>query len=152
MDFFGSMIRLLPVLSVVLLGATLIEPAQASDLKVEAILVWGTNEEKPSDPKLKPVDKETVKRLREIFVWKNYFEVRRTNSVIASRSSSKIRMSDECEVEVTELPGPAVEYGLIGQGKRVSSTKANFVKGESLVMAGGGKDRTAWFIVLTQVE
>ena len=152
MSFLGGMTRVLLLLSAAWLGIVWTGQATASELKVEAVLVWGTDDDKPSDPNLKPVDKDTVERLRKIFVWKNYYEVRRKKAVIPSRGSSRIRMSDKCEVEIKELAGPKVEYQLIGQGKRVLTAEANFVKGEKLCFAGEDKGRTAWFVVMTLLE
>ena len=152
MSILGGMTRWLPWAGMVLISVAWTEPVQASELKVEAVLIWGTNGPKPSDANLKPVDKATAERLKSFAVWKNYYEVRRKRAVIPSRSSGKIRMSDECEVEITELEGPWVEYQLIGRGKPVNKTKANFVKGDALVIGGADKDKTAWFVVLTLLE
>ena len=124
----------------------------AADIKVEAVLVWGTNDEKPKDANLKALDKPTTEKLRKIFKWKNYFEVNRKTAAIPSRSSSKIAMSKECEVEITELEGPKVAYRLIGKGNPVNKTVAALSKGESIVIAGEGVNETAWFVVITEIE
>lgn len=124
----------------------------ASDIKVEAVLVWGTNGEKPKDPKLKEADKATTEKLQKVFKWKNYFEINRKTATIPSRSSSKITISKECEVEITELEGPKVAYRLIGKGNPVNKTVAALSKGESFVIAGEDKNESAWFIVITEIE
>jgi hypothetical protein len=126
--------------------------ASAADIKIEAVLVWGTNDEKPQDANLKVLDKQTTERLRKVFKWKNYFEVNRKAATIPSRTSSKITMSKECELEITEMEGPKVAYRLIGKGNPVNKTVAALSKGESIVIAGEGVNETAWFVVITETE
>jgi len=136
----------------VLAGLLLAGGAVASDIKVEAVLVWGTNGEKPKDANLKVADKATTEKLGKVFKWKNYFEVSRKSASIPSRSSSKIAVSKDCEVEITELEGAKVAYRLIGKGNPVNKTVAALSKGESFVIAGEDKNETAWFIVITETE
>src|SRR6185295_5834332 len=48
--------------------------AVAADRKMEARLIWGTNDEKSPDPKHKLLDGELAKKLRDMpLKWKNYF-------------------------------------------------------------------------------
>jgi len=136
----------------VMVGLLMVGGVSAADIKVEAVLIWGTNDEKPKDANLKAPDKATTEKLRKIFKWKNYFEVSRTKAAIPSRSSSKIAVSKECEVEITELEGPKVAYRLIGKGNPVNKTVAALSKGESIVIAGEGVNETAWFVVITETE
>lgn len=126
--------------------------AGAADIKVESVLVWGTNDEKPKDANLKALDKTTTEKLRKVFKWKNYFEVNRKVATIPSRASGKITMSKECEVEITEMEGPKVAYRLIGKGNPVNKTVAALSKGESIVIAGEGVNETAWFVVITEID
>ena len=48
------------------------------------------------------------------------------------------------------MPGPKVEVKLIGEGKPVNKTVKSLSKTECLVLAGDDKDKSAWFIVITQ--
>jgi hypothetical protein len=136
----------------VLVGLLMTGGLSAADIKVEAVLVWGTNDEKPKDANLKALDKATAEKLSKVFKWKNYFEVNRKKATIPSRSSSKIAVSKECEVEITEMEGPKVAYRLIGKGNPVNKTVAALTKGESIVIAGEGVNETAWFVVITETE
>ena len=48
-----------------------------ADLKFQVQLIWGTNDEKPSEKELKEVEPGITDALKRIFKWKNYFEVSR---------------------------------------------------------------------------
>lgn len=126
--------------------------ALASDIRVEGILIWGTNDGKPPSAKLKPVQEQTAEKLRRVFKWKHYFEVNRQTAVIPSRGTNRLVMSKECEVEISELEGPKVAYRLIGKGNPVQRTVAALSKGDSLVVAGSDKNETAWFVLITELD
>src|SRR5438128_1100379 len=72
----------------------------ANELNVRATLIWGCDEEKPADPKIKPVSPELAKRLRGIFKWKHYFEVKSEDAKIVEKATKKFILSDKCTVEV----------------------------------------------------
>jgi hypothetical protein len=127
-------------------------PAQAEELKIEATLVWATNEEKSPDPKHKPVDPKFAEELRKIFAWKNYFEVSRTNGVVPSRGSKPFRVSNKCVVEITELEGPKVEVKLIGEGKPVNKTTKALKRGDYFTLGGDSKNGSAWFVIISQLD
>ena len=124
--------------------------ALAEDLKIEAKLIWGTNEEKSSDPGHKPVDKELAQKLSKIFKWKNYFVVSTINTNIPSRGTTKLSMSKVCCVEITELVGPKVEVKLIGKGQHVNTSVESLSKGSYFTIGGPDKNETAWFVVVKQ--
>lgn len=130
----------------------LIFPTGAAELKLEGRLIWGTNDEKFSDPKYKPVDAATAEKFRKVFQWKRYFEVSRKTATVPSRGASKIEMSKQCVIEITELEGPKVEVKLIGEGKPVNKTIKQLSKGESFTIAGECKDGSAWFVLITELD
>lgn len=124
----------------------------SGDLKLQAQLVWGTNNEKPDDPKLKEVDSNVTDKLRGVFKWKNYFEVHREGFNVAASGSKKVKMSDHCEIEVQNLGSSSVEVKLYGKGKLVVKKKQLLKPRELLVLAGDDKNDTAWFVVLSSSE
>lgn len=152
MNLLRPMCRIHRCWVAVLVGLLMTGGVSAADIKVEAVLVWGTNDQKPKDANLKALDKAITEKLSKVFKWKNYFEVSRKKATIPSRSSSKIAVSKECEVEITEMEGPKVAYRLIGKGNPVNKTVAALTKGESIVIAGEGVNETAWFVVITETE
>lgn len=135
-----------------LLCLTFALPVPAAELKIEARLIWGTNDEKVSDPKCKPVDEATAKKFRKIFKWKNYYEVNRETVVVPSRGNKKLTLSPKCTIDIKELEGPKVEVMLIGEGKPVNKTIYPLAKGESFIIAGDLKNGGAWFILITELD
>jgi hypothetical protein len=128
-------------------------PACAEELKIEATLIWATNDEKSPNPKHKPVDPKLAEEFRKIFMWKNYFEVSRTNGVVPSRGTKPFRVSNKCVVEITELEGPKVEVKLIGEGKALNQTTKALSRGTYFTLGGGDKKNgSAWFVVISQLD
>ena len=123
---------------------------RAEDLNLDAQLIWGTNSDKPPEPALPEVDKETAKKLRNVFKWKHYYLINKTNAVVASRGTKRIPLSKKCTIEITELEGPKVGVTLIGEQKPVNKTAKPLSKGESIVIAGDDKNDCAWFVVIAQ--
>src|SRR5688572_33288212 len=73
-----------------LLTLALVTPAFAANLKMEAKLVWGSNE--PSD-KHTPVDAATADKL-QIFKWKYYYTINNVVADIPSRETRKLKVSE----------------------------------------------------------
>jgi hypothetical protein len=126
--------------------------AWASVLKIEAKLIWATDESKSPNPNHKPVDLQTSERLRKTFKWKNYFVVNTLTNEVPSRGSQSFALSKKCTVEIKELEGPKVEVVLIGEGKPVHRAVKQLSKGESFVYSGDDKNETAWFVMITELE
>jgi len=124
----------------------------AANLKLEAKLIWGTDDEKSPNPDHKEVDPATKERLRKVFKWKNYFVVNRVVKEVPSRSSNQFKLSPDCTIEIKELEGPKVEVTLIGKGKEVHKTTLTINKGESVVYSGDDKNQSAWFVIITELD
>ena len=127
-------------------------PAQAAaaETKFEAILVWGTNDEKSPDPSHKPVSEGVAKKLKD-FKWTHYYEVARQN-VSVGKDEKKVQMSKDCVIVIKVLDKDQVEVTLIGKGKTVGTIKKELKKGACLVTGGNASNSTGWFIILKQVE
>jgi hypothetical protein len=130
------------------LAAFLTFPVQAANLKMEAKLIWGSNE--PSKDH-KPVDAALAEKLA-YFKWKHYYVMNTVVADIPSRETRKLKMSEPCTVEITELEGPKIEVKVIGKGIPVSKTVKQIVKGEFIIIGGDAENKCAWFIVLTQLQ
>src|SRR5262245_52983455 len=83
------------------------------ELKFEVKLIWGTNGEKPTGKNLKEVEPRITEALKGIFKWKNYFEVSRTNVVVASKTQ-RLTLSDKCEVQIQNLGNSLAHIKLLG--------------------------------------
>ena len=124
-------------------------PLHAANLKMEARLVWGSNE--PSKDH-KPVDPAVAEKLGTFAKWKYYYTINNIVADIPSRETRKLKMSEPCTIEITELEGPKIELKVIGKGKPVNKTVKQIVKGETIVIGGDAENKCAWFVVLTQLE
>ena len=126
--------------------------AGGSDMTVEAVLVWGTNSEKPPNKKLKELEPELARKLGKApYKWKNYFEVNRKTVDIAPSNLKRLPMSEHCELEIKNLGDDRVEVKLIGQGKPVSRNVEPLPMGHTMILSGDDKNDNAWLIVLRQV-
>ena len=123
----------------------------AEELKLEAKLIWGTNDDKSPEPSHKPVDPAMAEKLRKVFKWKNYFVVTNQVKIVPSRGSNRFELSKQCAIEVTELEGPRVEVKLIGEGKEVNKTIKTISRGESITFGKDDKNDCAWFAIITQL-
>jgi hypothetical protein len=144
--------RLSLVLTILCLAYPLVLSCAPADLNLQAQLVWGTNNEKPDDPKLKEVDAKVTDKLRGVFKWKNYFEVSRQSIAVPASSPKKVKMSEHCELEVQNLGNSSIEVKLYGKGKMVVRKTQKIKPNELLVLAGDDKNDTAWFVVMSLVE
>src|SRR4029453_12826330 len=91
-----------------------------ADLKLEAQLIWGTNDSTSPNPKHKPVDAEVKKKLQELpLKWTNYFEVNRKTFEVPVSGVKKEPLSEKCAVEIKNLGGTKVEASLFGRGEQV---------------------------------
>ena len=123
----------------------------SEQIKVEARLIWGTNDNGSKNPKHKPVDGETARKLRKVFKWRNYFLETRLVETIPHRQTKKLKMSKDCMVEITELSGSPVQVQLFGKGKLVNKTTKSFNRGEWIVIGGEDSNECAWFVILNRL-
>ena len=127
--------------------------AQSTTFKLQAQLVWGTNDDRSPDPKHKPVDSDVKAKLHELpLKFTNYFEVCRKSVEVGLSNSNRVTLSDKCDVEVRSLGGANFEVLLYGKGKQVVNRKQVIAKGELLVMGGNAPNATAWLVVLKRLE
>ena len=127
--------------------------AQTVMLKLQAQLVWGTNDEQSPDPKHKPVEADVKTKLNGLpLKFTNYFEVNRKPLEVALSGTNRVPLSDKCEVEVKSLGGSILEVSLFGKGKQVVNRKQSLAKGEMLVVGGNAPNSTAWLVVLKRLE
>jgi hypothetical protein len=124
-----------------------------STAKLEAILIWGTNDPAPNDPALKPVDPRTARKLGKLpFKWKSYYEVKRVAFEVAPGKRRRVTLSEECEILVRTVEGDTVELALRGKGKPVGKVTQSLPLGQDLVTGGNAENLSAWFVVLRRTE
>jgi hypothetical protein len=121
--------------------------ARAADsLRAEALLIWGTDDEKSPDPSHKPVDAALAGQLgKSPYRWKHYFEVnRKVVEIPANKTKKDIAMSEQCKLDIKNFGNDWVEVKLYGKGKLVSTNKERL----PLVLAGYAGNSTAWMVVI----
>jgi hypothetical protein len=119
------------------------------ETRVQAVLVWGTDDAKTNGKSLKELDSKLRERLGNIFKWKNYFEVSRQSTSVPAGKAQSLKLNDECSVEVKVLPDNVAEVKLLTRGKTVVTRRHSLAKPDALVLAGDDKNNTAWFVVLS---
>ncbi len=126
----------------------------AAEIKLRAVLVWGTDDAKPPEGKnYKPVDAEIAKELKKLpLKWTNWFEVSRTNFAVAPGPAKRIAVSQKCELEVKVVENSELEVVLIGKGKEVVRRRQSLSRGETLSLGGNAPNSTAWLVLLKRLE
>ena len=143
----------IPVASAFLLLLAAGAHAFAADLRLEAQLIWGTNDAKSPDPQHKPVDPKVAAKLKSLpFKWKNYFEVTRRQITVPQGGTTRVAMSKDCEVSVRNLGGSSVEVSLFGKGQPAGKITQPLPKDDMIVAGGNAANFTAWFVVLRQAD
>src|SRR5438309_12021790 len=93
---------------------------QAADLKLQAQLLWGTNDKTSPDPKHKPVEADVAKKLKELpLKWSHYFVVKRVRFEVPPGGAGKVALSEKCELEVRDLGRSKIEVTHFGKGQQV---------------------------------
>ncbi|MDW8308872.1 MAG: hypothetical protein RMK20_05815 [Verrucomicrobiales bacterium] len=129
-------------------------PATASNLKFEAQLVWGTNEETPARPDLKPVEESVRQKLAALPIkWEHYYEINRERFEIPPGGKDRVTLSEKCSVEVRSLEGKKVEVRWYNQKKELVGRQTQPLgKGEMIVLGGNAPNATCWLVILKRLE
>ena len=127
--------------------------AQAADLKLEAQLLWGTNDKTSPNPNHKPVEPHIAKKLKELpLKWSHYFVVKRVSIEVPAGGSKRAPLSEKCELEVKDLGHSKVEVTHFGKGQATWKGTQALPKGETLVLGGNAPNSTSWLLVLKRME
>jgi hypothetical protein len=136
------------------LGMITLDSVQAAERLIETRLVWGTNEEKSSDPSHKLLEDSLAKKLKsQPFKFTNYFEIFRKIVPVNDQQFTRVEMSKKCNLEMKDQGQSKINVRFYGEGKLLREEK-NFPlpKGETLGIGGDVKDGGAWFIILRPSE
>jgi hypothetical protein len=137
-------------LAALVMGWMSVQPdAQGAERKLEAQLLWATDDAKSPDPNHKPVDADLNRKLKSIpLKYKHYFEVKRQTFGITDKTYTKVEMSKQCYIEVKDKGETRVTVKLYGEGKFVKRLDSALPKGETVTIAGDDKNGTAWLVVV----
>jgi hypothetical protein len=123
----------------------------AATPKFEAMLVWGTNDEKAPNDSYKPVDAETRKKLESLGLkWKHYYVVKKVEFDAPNGDSGKVAISDKSSLQVKIQPDKKVEVTFFDKkGEECSRRTQTLKPGDMLVHGGNVPDNTtAWLVTL----
>lgn len=149
-----------PVLVYRCLLATLLLPAAvlAEEFKVEARLVWGTNQPKPAGKPFTALDDPSRDKVRQ-FKWTNYWVVNTVISPVPRGKPQLVNLSSKCAIDINDLGNGNVEIRLfeLKEGaepklvKPVQHSLKALKNGEYCILAGDDKKvwDDAWFVILT---
>jgi len=127
---------------------------QAAEMKLQAFLLWGTDDSKPPEGKnYQPAALEIKQKLKDLpLKWTNWFEVKRTAFEVPQGAAKEVVISTKCQLNVRKFTGHEIEVALIGKGKEVFKQKQPLPAGELLVLGGNSPNATAWLVVLKRLE
>ena len=125
-------------------------PALASDLKLEARLIWGVNDSQAAQHK--PVAPDLASKLQRVFKWSNYYDITNQIHSIPVNESRDFRMSERCVLKIKNLGDSRIEVNCIGKGKEVSRGTHTLAPSQWVILSGNDKNNTAWFIGLREVD
>ena len=149
----GFATRAAGILAALLFSTSLHARAEAGDMKLEAQLIWATNDQEDPNPKHKPVSREIREKLNQLpLKWTNYFEVNRTPLDVPKGEARPATLSDKCGIEIKNLDGDKVEVALLGKGDKVLKRIQSLPKGDILILGGNAPNATAWLIALKRIK
>jgi len=121
---------------------------RAADLKLEAKLIWGSND--PTNKVQHPLvqDPKLSSHLQRIFKWANYYEINTKTISIPQTKSADLQMSDKCKLEVKNLGANRIDVSCIGKGKPVSRGTHSLQPGQWFTLGGNDANNSAWFVVM----
>jgi len=142
------------------LVAALLADARASELKLKAELVWGTDDSSPPNKNYQPLApalREKVRQLR----WKNYIVVNSATSSPA-KDSKKVELSERCALTIKDLGNGQIQVSIFNpKAEKPTEPVATKVlaadklkQGHAYIIGGDSKDRwdDAWLVFITSGE
>jgi hypothetical protein len=125
----------------------------AAEMKLETLLIWGTNDRTSPDAKHIPVSSELKKKLQELpLKWTNYFEVKRIPVVLSPSEKKRVALSEKCALEVKNLEHSNIQVTLYGKGEQVVNRTQALPKNDLLILGGNAPGATSWFVVLRRLQ
>jgi hypothetical protein len=125
----------------------------SSGIELEAILLWGTNEQKSPDPNHKPVGPELRKLLQGLpLKWTNYFEVNRIKFDVTPSGVNKVPLSKKFALEVKNQGHEKIEVAVFGKGKQVATRTQELPKHGTLILGGDSPGTNCWLAIVKRLN
>ena len=132
--------RLLVILALILVGPGCQPARDKSGLN-------GNDEDRPPAPESRPIGAKLDHRLRSVWKWKHYWELKRDSAVVKPGQRVRRRMSAECEVEL-ELADLRSMTARIYFNGRLTRSRTQPAEGAFYIAGGGEGQDQSWFIVV----
>jgi len=129
--------------------------AAEEPIRLETLLIWGTNDPQAPDPKHIPVEAALAKKLGSSpYRWTNYFQInRQVVEIPLNATKEKIEISKRCTLDIKNLGECHVDVKLYGEGKSVFiNRKESVAKDSILTYAGDSGNDTAWLVVIRRTD
>ena len=112
-----------------------------------AQLIRGTDLEKPGQSSWRPVGPKLSKQFGPKFRWKHYWEINRQAVSVIPGKPTRIRLSDDREIEIELREGTDYEIRLFNAGKLARCSRQK-LQSRMSIMGGGLEATESWFIVV----
>ena len=110
-------------------------------------LICGSDSDKPLNPDWKPVGPKLNQRLRAVFRWKHYWEVKRESVELNQNHVARLHLTRERDVEVTSYAPPATRIRLYYNGQLTRCQHQPI--GEHMCLLGGDAESgDSWFVTV----
>ena len=130
-----------------LAGAPFAHGAAVQPVTYYLQLVRGSDSEAPPSPQARAIGQKLDQRLRNIFRWKNYWEIKRETATIRSGAAVRTKLSADREVEIAWHTPHAVTVSIYTHGK-VTRRRTQSID-TAFSIAGGDSDASqSWFIIV----
>jgi hypothetical protein len=115
--------------------------AADGDLKLEAQLVLGSNDNPSKNSNLKPVSRDIEKKLKHLpLKWEHYYVQAGKKFNLSADAAKKVSLSKSCQISVKNLGDSKVELTLMDQDKTVGKVTQSLHKGQTLVTGAGAEN------------
>src|SRR5258708_19802345 len=96
---FNAVVKLCILAASFLFLAASVSQSLAGDLKLQAQLIWATNDPTSPNPKHKPVEPAVEAKLKSLpFRWTNYYEVNRKEFTVFQDETTKFPMINHSKI------------------------------------------------------
>src|SRR5262245_15498917 len=124
-----------------------LQAGDAQEVTFYVQLIRGSDSDKPDDPACKPVGAKLGKKLRGVFRWKSYCEVKRETVTLAKDKVARFHLTPEREVEIKLLEPPNTQIRLFHKGQMTRCSRQP-ISEHLCVLGGDSATGDPWFVVV----
>ena len=139
--------RLLVILALLLVGAGCQPARDKSGLTFYLQTIHGNDEDRPPTPEARPIGAKLSHRLRSVWKWKHYWELKRDSALVKPGQRVRKRMSPEREVELELADARSVTARIYLNG-RLTRSRTQPAEGAFYIAGGDAGQDESWFIVV----